>query len=152
MSWYVVIWANFAPSGGWKITAIGGFLSLSGILIIWCPYVCTGWGNFFIKIFNLWPRWSNFSPVVATKYPLLVVSSRYLVYRSRNPLHTRCIQLLCKFSDFWARWPNVDLLVVNKWLQLMVFAIIWNIAHWTHFKLVKWVFRNDLIFGHLGPI
>ena len=101
------------------------------------------WCDFFL------PRWPNFGPLVAKKWPQLVVCGHYQEYWSLNPLHTWYIhQLFDKSSkitvfNFWSR-PNFNALVGKKWPKLVVYDISALIAHLVALSAVGlWQLRGD---------
>ena len=49
--------------------------------------------------FAFWPCWQNFGPLVATKWPKMVVSDHYLKKYSHNPIQTWCVHLLGDCSE-----------------------------------------------------
>ena len=108
--------------------------------------------------YAFWQRWRNFGPLVATKLLKLVVFDRYREKYSRNPIQTLCTRLLGEFSEqirSIATFAKFGPSSGHKITENGSFRpLCWKLSTQSNSNtiptLIEWVFRNYLLFGHIG--
>ena len=109
---------------------------------------------------TFWPRWSNFGPLVATKWLKMVVSDHYLKKHSSNPIQTWCVhlfgecsELICFLAMLARFWPSSGhQMTENGGFQPLSEKVFTQSNSNLVCILIGWVFRIDLLFGHVGQI
>ena len=151
--------AKFWQSSGHKTTENGSSWPLSEKVVMQSTsnLVCTLIGCVQNRC-GFWPRWPDFGPLLAIKWLKMVVSDHYLKKYSCNPIQTWCVHLLGECSEmicflatlakFWqssghkttengSSWPLSEKVVMQSTSNLVC-------------TLIGWVFRIDVVFGHVG--
>ena len=111
------------------------------------------------NLISFGPLWSNFGPLVATKWLQMVVSDHYLKKYLLNRTQTRCVHLFGKCSEFirlWATlaklWPSSGQITSDGGFRPLSEKLFTQSNSNLMCTLTWWVSRIDSLLDHVGQI